>query len=172
VVLQLPADRAIDGLDIDGEPVPEPRWYLPLYLDPGEHRLAVTAPGKRRTTVSFRVTTSPTDQLVYVPSLADDDGSRPGTVIDPTRRVLGFIGLGAGVAGLAVGTTFGVLAVTADERDPIVRDRATVATVAFVAGAAFAAAGGWLLWSSTRGVRSAMLVPHRNGVALGVTTSF
>lgn len=179
VVLQLPADRAIAGLDLDGEPVPEQRWYLPLYLDPGEHRLAITAPGKKRTTLSFRVTTSPTDQLVYIPSLADDTEKPPAgasTPADPTRRILGFIGLGTGLVGVAVGSTFGVLAMTADERDPVVQDHATVATIAFVAGAAFAAAGGWLLWSSARApgakTTSAMVLPHRDGAAFGLTTSF
>src|SRR5262249_5770680 len=53
VVLQLPTQR-VESIDVDGEPVPEPRWYLPLYMDPGEHHLAVIAPGKKRTAVSFR----------------------------------------------------------------------------------------------------------------------
>ena len=170
VVLQLPADRAIDGIDIDGEPVPETRWYMPLYLDPGEHHIAVTAPGKQRTTVAFRVTTSPSDQLVYIPRLADQAPPAPEPTVDPTRRLLGLAGLGIGAAGAIVGTTFGVLAITADERDPAVYDRATVATVAFAGGAVFAAAGGWLLWTSSRAaVRTA---PRYGGAVVSLTTSF
>ena len=182
VILQLPADRAIDGLDLDGEPVPEQRWYLPLYLDPGEHHLGVTAPGTERATVSFRVTSSPSNQLVYVPRLTDtkadaNTASRPSPApaVDSTRRTLGFIGLGIGVAGVVTGAAFGTLAIAADARDPVVQDRATVATAAFVAGAAFAAVGGWLLWTSptSTGPRAALTAaPHRDGAALRLTTSF
>ena len=178
VILQLPTDRAIDGLDLDGEPVPEQRWYLPLYLDPGEHHLGVTAPGKQRATVSFRVTASPSDQLVYIPRLADakaETAPAPSPAYDPTRRTLGFVGLGLGVAGVVTGATFGTLAIAADARDPVVQDRTTVATVAFVAGAAFAAVGGWLLWTSPTGTgpRAALTAaPHRGGATLGLTTSF
>ena len=175
VVLQLPADRAIDGLDLDGEPVPETRWYLPLYLDPGEHRLAVTAPGKQRTTVAFRVTSSPSDQLVYVPKL--DDATRaktPTPRTDTSRRLLGLAGLGIGIAGAALGTTFGVLAATEDEGAPAVKDHATVATVSFASGAVFAAVGGWLFWTSTRGATGTALTatPRREGAAISLTTTF
>ncbi len=175
VVLQLPADRAIEAIDIDGEPVPEPRWYMPLYLDPGEHRVAVRAPGKERTTIAFRVTSSPSDQLVYIPRLADAEPASPGPTVDSTRRLLGLVGLGIGVTGAIVGTTFGVLAMTADERDPVVRDRATVATAAFLGGAAFGAAGGWLLWTSTRNSDRGAAVramPRHDGIGVSLTTSF
>ncbi|MBX3260418.1 MAG: hypothetical protein KF782_12060 [Labilithrix sp.] len=176
VVLQLPADRAISGLDLDGEPVPEPRWYLPLYLDPGEHRLGVTAPGKQRATVAFRVTASPSDQVVYVPPLADERvATSPPAARDGTRRALGLAGLGVGAAGVVTGAVFGALAIAADERDPAVRDRATAATAAFVAGAAFAAVGGWLLWTSPRsGAPEAALVaaPQRDGAAVRLFASF
>jgi hypothetical protein len=149
IVLQLPAARPIESIDLDGEPVPEQRWYLPLYLDPGEHHLAVSAPGKRRTTVAFRVVSSPTDQLVMVPPLADDIGAlNPTTTVDPTRRVLGLTGLGLGALGFVAGTTFGVLAVGANSHDDM-KTAATVSTASFVAGAAFAVVGGWLLWTST-----------------------
>lgn len=151
IVLQLPATRPIESIDLDGEPVPEHRWYLPLYLDPGEHHLAVSAPGKRRTTVAFRVVSSPTDQLVMVPPLADDIGAlNPTTTVDPTRRTLGLTGLGLGALGFIAGTTFGVLALGADSHDAV-KDAATLSTASFVTGAAFAVVGGWLLWTSTAG---------------------
>jgi tetratricopeptide (TPR) repeat protein len=149
IVLQLPATRPIESIDLDGEPVPEHRWYLPLYLDPGEHHLAVSAPGKRRTTVAFRVVSSPTDQLVMVPPLADDISAlNPTTAVDPTRRTLGLTGLGLGALGFIAGTTFGVLALGAESHDAV-QDAATLSTASFVTGAAFAVLGGWLLWTST-----------------------
>jgi hypothetical protein len=175
IVLNLPAERAISGIDIDGEPVPEPRWYLPLYLDPGEHMLAVTAPGKERTTVAFRVILAPTDQIVSVPSLPDAK-PQPGSfgAVDQTKRFLGLVGLGVGVMGLAVGTTFGVLAITRDDGDSsAIKDNATGATIGFVAGAVFAGAGGYLLWTSgSRGIVHAGIAPRPGGASLGVGATF
>ena len=148
VVLQIPSTRPISALDLDGEPLPEQRWYLPLYLDPGEHRLAVASPGKQRTTVAFRVTSSPTEQLVMVPAPVDDAVSHtPGAVVDPTRRALGLGGLGLGAAGFVVGTTFGVLAMNADSVDSA-NDKALASTAVFVGSAVIAAVGGWLFWTS------------------------
>lgn len=177
VVLQLPAERAISGLDLDGEPLAEQHWYLPLYLDPGEHRLAITAPGKARASVAFRVTASPSDQLVYVPPLADETNvtpmpEAPQPQPDTTRRALGLVGLGIGVVGVVVGTTFGVLAATADARDPVVKDRATIATIGFVSGAVFAAAGGWLLWTSAARRTAVVAAPRTGGGSVSLTTSF
>lgn len=153
VVLHLPLDRGVTALDLDGEPLPETRWYLPLFLDPGEHNLAVTAPGKQRLRVAFRVVLSPSDQFVEVPSLADD----PKTLTSPerprneppasARRTLGFAGLAGGALGLAGGLTFGVLAIAAESRDESVHDFATISTISVGAGAALAAAGLWLLLS-------------------------
>lgn len=146
VVLQLPADRALSGIDLDGEPLAETHWYVPLYLDPGEHRLALTAPGKRRTSVAFRVVLSPTDQIVALPRLPDDpwapasDGSGGGA-----RRVLGIGLVGLGIAGVVVGTIFGVRAATADEREASVTRDAGISTAAFLGGVALGAGGGYVL---------------------------
>jgi hypothetical protein len=147
IVLQLPADRAIDGLDLDGEPVPEQQWFLPLYLDAGEHRLAVTSPGKKRTTVAFRVSPAASDQFVMVPSPSEPATPPPAVTKDRAIPTLGYVGLGAFAVGMAVGTVFGVLAATADDRGAATT-RAGVATVAFVAGAAAGAGGAWVIWSS------------------------
>lgn len=167
IVLQLPASRAIESIDLDGEPVPEQQWYLPLYLDSGEHRLAVSAPGKRRTTIAFRVSPSPGDQIVMVPRLDDDTAPRPPTkpTEDPTRRMLGLTALGVGAVGLVVGTTFGVMAAGADTVDSA-SGNATAATIAFISGAAFAATGGWLLWTSTPRSTKAALVPTPTSLAV------
>jgi hypothetical protein len=109
VGLQLPPFIAIAGIDLDGEPLPEQRWYLPLFLDPGEHVVAVTAPGKQRTTVRFRVVDSPTEQLVVIPSLIDDPnaGKSPTSASGfPTWAVVA-IGAGALVLGGALGYAIG-----------------------------------------------------------------
>ncbi len=105
VRLQLPTASSIASVEVDGEPLPDSHWYLPVFLDPGEHSLALGAPGKRPATVQFRVIRSPTEQLVSVPPLADeptsaDAASRgpspPTTKPDSTRRIAGLAALGAG----------------------------------------------------------------------------
>lgn len=110
VGLQLPPLVAIASLDIDGEPLPEQRWYLPLFLDPGEHVVAVTAPGKQRTTVRFRVADSGGEQLVVVPAPLDDlkaaKSPEPAPTGLPTWAVVA-IGAGAFVAGGALGYVIG-----------------------------------------------------------------
>jgi hypothetical protein len=110
VGLQLPPLTAIANLDLDGEPQPEQRWYLPLFLDPGEHVVAITAPGKQRTTVRFRVLDSPTEQLVVIPQPIDDPNAgkseSASTSGFPTWAVVA-IGAGAFVLGGAVGYAIG-----------------------------------------------------------------
>lgn len=146
VGLQLPVTSAISNIDLDGEPLPEQRWYLPLYLDPGEHSIAVTAPGKKRTTVSFRVVDSPTEQLVVVPALADDTKTKPAAT-EPRPKaeppMAGLVLVAVGAVGVLTGATFGVIAITGDDVDA--KGPATVSTIAFSAGAVALAAGGWIL---------------------------
>lgn len=202
VLLQLPADRAIGAVDVDGEPLPDSRWYLPVFLDPGEHSVTLSAPGKQRGTVKFRVTASPTEQLVSVPSLQDEvitEPAKPKPIPpsdpDRTRRIAGIAALGAGAAGLAIGLTFGILAV--DKRDEIgsrcsghlctvegadlyrdAQSHATVATVSTVLGLAAGAAGAWLFFTSRPADPGSPapsrigIVPRASGAELGLGGTF
>ena len=172
VLLTLPTDSAIATVDVDGEPLADARWYLPIFLDPGEHSVTLSAPGKQRSTVKFRVILSPTEQLVNVPPLADEVAvasppPAPTVVLDPdrTRRLAGYVTLGAGGVGLALGLTFGLLATS--KRDEIgslcagnrctesgadryrdAQTKAAVSTWSTVIGASAAAVGGWLVLTS------------------------
>jgi hypothetical protein len=182
VVLDLPEDDQVGALDLDGEPLPEQDWYLPLFLDPGEHRIAVSAPGKQRTTVAFSVIASPNEQVVYIPRLLE--AMKEPVVIPPRpprkdiglRRALGIAGLGFGAGGVLVGTTFGVFAMTGDARDPEVKTQATIATASFLTGVAFAATGGWLVWTSRpeacAPVSALAVTPRGDGAAALWTTTF
>ncbi len=154
VVLQLPADQTLGGIDLDGEPMPETRWYLPLYLDAGQHQLAVSAPGHRRATVAFRVNASPGDQIVIVPNPEVDEAvsstaqTKAAASAHAGLPTLGLVGIGLGALGLGVGTIYGFRAIAGDDRDPAVHSYATVSTVAFLAGAAAGSAGGYVIWKS------------------------
>jgi hypothetical protein len=173
-VFQLPAGTPITSLDVDGEPLPESQWYLPLYLDPGEHALGCSAPGKRRTSLSFRVVPSAVDQIVVIPPLVDEavpyvppKPPPPPPPADPDegRRFGGWIAIGVGAIGVGLGTTFGALAIGA--RDDIgthcagnncdaigaqrfrdAQDLATVSTVAFTVGLLAVATGAYFVLSS------------------------
>ena len=185
VLLQLPRDGALQAVDVDGEPLPDSRWYLPVYLDPGEHSVTVSAPGKQRGSVRFRVTNSPTEQLVNVPGLTDDPGAIPppppkrllASDPDATRRLAGIVTMGVGAAGLAVGVTFGILAIAADTYGEA-QGRATVATVATAFGFVAGAVGGWLVFTSvppTKGDPPRPRVGIRGrmgGAELGIGGSF
>jgi len=199
VLLQLPTDGAIATVDVDGEPLPDSRWYLPVFLDPGEHSVTLSAPGKKRGTVKFRVISSPTEQLVNVPALADDAAIAapkplPVAPSDPdrTRRLAGLVTLGAGGVGLALGLTFGFLAV--GKRDEIgsrcvanrcteeglqlyrdAQSNAAIATWSTVLGVGATAVGGWLVLTSRRaspGRPTVAFAPRAGGAELGVGGAF
>ena len=105
VGLRLPPLTTISTIELDGEPLPEQRWYLPLYVDAGEHAIAVSAPGKQRTTIRFRATESTQEQIVFVPSLSDEKPAPPPEAKSggPPTLVLVGIGIGVFVAGAALG---------------------------------------------------------------------
>ena len=198
VLLQLPKDGAIASVDVDGEPLPDSRWYLPVFLDPGEHSLTLGAPGKQRGTVKFRVINSPTEQLVNVPTLSDDAALVPppppkiipGSDPDRTRRLAGLVTFGVGAAGMLVGLTFGALAIdrrgdigtrcAADRCTPEgaeiyreAQDHATIAAVATIVGTAAAAVGAWVYFSSYPAVPARVGIrPRPDGAELGVGGAF
>ncbi len=200
VLLQLPSESAIATVDVDGEPLADSRWYLPIFLDPGEHSVTISAPGKQRGSVKFRVTSAATEQLVSVPSLSDEIAPAPTPLPpaippsdpDATRRLVGYVTLGGGGLALAIGLGFGLLAV--EKRDEVgdrcsgnrcsadgaeayrdAQSRAAVATVATVIGVAAGAVGGWLVFTSrpkNPGRPRVGLVPRANGAELGIGASF
>ena len=124
--------------------------FLPQYLDPGEHTIAVTAPGKKRSSTPFRVVAAGSDQIVVVPSLEDDRpkvlaANPPRILVEdhPSRRTVGWVLLGIGAAGALAGGIGGVLAV--DHKD----DTGTrLAAVAMGAGIVTLATGTVLVVTS------------------------
>lgn len=169
VTLQLPTSRTIATLELDGEPLPEPRWYLPIFVDAGEHHVAVSAPGKKRVTVSFSARAgheqlvpiaNPPDDEAHEPAPPQEDGSRE------LRRVMGLGMMGVGIAGVGVGVFFGARAISLSgdvssacaggcgpeqaSRSDDAKAAATLATVSLAAGAVLAGAGAYLFASSAK----------------------
>ncbi len=183
IQLQLPEDRQIAVIEIDGEPLPEPYWFLPHYLDPGDHTITVSAPGKVRRTIEVHVLAGLSAQSV--PILPLDDAPLPATPRgaapsppagtqrwDTRWRTVGYGTLGAGLVGIGMGSVFGIRAISL--RDDIgsrcagsactpegaairddARTSATISTVSFAAGAVALGVGAFLVVTGKRPVPDA-----------------
>jgi hypothetical protein len=204
----VPAASRVEGLRVtlDGVEVREPAWGVPTPIDPGEHVVEATAPGRRPWTsrvvvgdVSDRKTIEvPVLELIPVAPAKKKVEPRQPVPVSPSQDTeasqptLGWVLGGVGVVGLGVGTYFGlrasskwsdVEAACPEGLCPDEAARAThaglqdeassagnVSTVAFVAGAACLAAGGWLLWTADAGDDKALRVsPAATDAMLGAT---
>jgi hypothetical protein len=149
----------------DGQPVPSAEWSVAVPIDPGPHSIQATAPGRRPFAREIVVPTRGERTTIDVPPLdpLPENGAPTSPVAPPsseggTQRTIGIVLGGAGVVGLAVGTIFGLSAMSKNDEaasrcrtetlcdaeglrlDSEGRDAATVSTVAFVVG--LAAVGG------------------------------
>jgi len=195
VLLQLPPARELSSVEIDGEPLPEPRWYLPMYLDPGEHAIAVAAPGKQRRTVKVVVPREPSAQLIPIPALVDaplvDQGPAKPKGPPPLpadagsgQRTVGLVVGGVGIAGLVGGAVLGIM--TIQKRDDAAAHCAgslcdaqgvqahddaktlgLVSTIGFGVGAAALITGAVLYFTAPKGGVQAMIGPR--GALVGGT---
>jgi hypothetical protein len=149
----------------DGDEIPAAALGSPLPIDPGEHTLTASAPGKKPW--SAQVSAMPANvATVTIPAL-DDDGSSRGSGSPDARssgsstfRVIGFTAGGVGVVGLAVGVVSGLSAISLSRKSKrscpnsgicadedarndadSARSAATISTIGFVAGGTLLAAG-------------------------------
>jgi hypothetical protein len=201
----------------DGEEVDAPLWGTPVPIDPGDHTVVASARGKKPFKTVAHVPPATLTVTVAIPVLEDDpeateslpvvpvmparpevpSAEPPATRTEPDSkfRLVG-ISVGAvGVAGLVVGTVFGVEAMAklnasnssggcdsnggecksqlgVDDRSAAQTD-ATVSTLGFVFGGA-AVVGGALLyvfapkvaWKTTSATVVPIVGPVGSGVAL------
>jgi hypothetical protein len=201
ITVAIGSDADIGGLAIkmDGEALPRERWGQATAVDPGEHVFEVSAPKRKMRVEKLKV--APGDQPtvrvrpldVDAPPPVSVAATRGGTHPSPTYRTLGLVVGGAGVAGIAVGAVFGVMAIgkhsdvttrcagfpTCPEADRAVledlnsnaqRD-GTISTIGFVVGGALLAGGAVLFFMApqvpdrlrTRGARIVPLVGRGTG---------
>jgi hypothetical protein len=191
----------------DGEALGRASWGTPIPVDPGAHSIEATAPGHKAWQSQTTVEGPAAKASIEVPPLAPDtssavpapaapvpgspgSGTPPPTPSSPgsTQRVLGVVVAGAGIAGIAVGSVFGVLAGghkndagphcsgtlcdgtgISDLADA--RTAATVSTIGFIAGGALLAGGVVLYLVAPRGPSSTGLVvaPGSAGSMAGLT---
>jgi hypothetical protein len=112
-------------------------WGTAMPVDPGDHRIEASAPGRESWSTVVEVGPDGVQQEVAIPPLSEAPrkGAKPSSTATrnrvslpvkrgptrdskfydgATRRVFGFVGGGIGVIGLGVGTYFGLNAVSKD----------------------------------------------------------
>jgi hypothetical protein len=187
------SESDVSGLEVkrDGVAVGRAEYGASIPVDPGLHRIEARAPTKKTWSTNVDVAPKQTDAHVTVALLDDVSDYRVTAVPAPTpsqqasapaptgvapaadrppgsgsaQRVLGVVTLGAGVAGVAVGSVFGLIALSKNNEalqpqncptsqtckqsglslTADAKDAATVSTIAFGVGAA-AVVAGVVLW--------------------------
>jgi serine/threonine-protein kinase len=132
LTVSVPNEASVTGLEIqrDGERLPQATWGTSMPVDPGEHEIRASAPGRRPWSTKQSVAGAAANETVTVPALEEEkasgvgggtagaapapsaDGTSPvadtGESPGSTQRTLGLVMGGAGVVGIAVGAVFGV----------------------------------------------------------------
>jgi hypothetical protein len=162
-----PGAEKIDGLEIkrDGIVVGPGSWATPVPVDPGDHHIEATAPGRKPFSAAVTLRADAAREAVVVPGL--EPAAEPplpsvsegaGHFWGPLRYA-GLVVGGAGVAGVAVGAIFGLRAISLNNESKAdcdshsvcgrtgfstrldAQSAGKVSTVAFVAGGVLLAAG-------------------------------
>jgi hypothetical protein len=127
-----PGTAVLGGLTVkrDGSPVGSGAWGTAVPLDPGEHRLEATAPGKKPWTAKVTIGAERDAQTVSVPVLevdeqaataplagspADTPPEQAGASKGPPLRTIGLIVGGVGIVGLGIGGVFALQANSANK---------------------------------------------------------
>jgi len=118
--LDVSVSEAAAGTEIvrDGEKVPRAAWGVAVPVDPGEHEIAATAPGRKPWSIKVTVAPAGAPVTVAVPLLAEaaDPAVATGTAQDTgvfagpgrTQRTIAVVAAGLGIVGIGVGSAFGV----------------------------------------------------------------
>jgi hypothetical protein len=185
------ADAAGLTLKRDGAAIDRALWGTAVPVDPGPTTIEASAAGKRTWTKTVQLRAEQANVVVDIPQLESlsapvaQASTPPPVTIETDRphgggsKIAGFTLLGAGAVGITVGTIFGLEARSNwnDAKSNCVvgnqcwqpgldladqaRGKATVSTIAFIAGGAALAAGALLVITSRDGAGT------RSGLALG-----
>jgi hypothetical protein len=129
--IELSAASDIPTLEVqlDGNVVGRPTLGVALPVDPGTHRVAASASGKRPWETSVTVPTGPAEIVVALPVLTDAPTepvapAAPGAASNPTadrphasntQRILAYGLGGLGLLGIGVGSVFGLKAISQND---------------------------------------------------------
>ena len=176
-------DLAGVRLDIDGQPATAPLDGTAIAVDPGQHTFRFQAEGQSPATEMLVIQEQEKGRREHVtlgtPTVASSTPALPTEPVPPTpethsvRRTAGLVVGGVGVAGIAAGAVFGVLASSAKSDyethcgssikqpagacDPTgisghqdASTKATLSTAFFIGGGVLAAAGAVLFFTAPR----------------------
>ncbi len=122
----------VQGLDLtrDGAPLERTRWSVPVRVDPGAHSVEARAAGRKgwSTTISLaesgagtvevpvlQVVASLEPPAPSLPAAAPVEVARDEPPARGTRRTIGLVLGGVGLAGIATGAVFGALSLAAHD---------------------------------------------------------
>jgi hypothetical protein len=190
LVIQVPAAAAVDGLaiELDGRAVARAEWGVATPIDPGPHKIQITAPGRLPATRDLSFDRVAAQKTIDIPELERQPepvgGADEGASRGNGQRIAGFVVGGVGLVGLALGTVFGLSASSKNDDaarhcrdgnlcdsegirlDKEGRDAATLSTIAFIAGGTLVAGGLVLVLTAPSG-REKSSAPVQTG-SLGV----
>ncbi|WP_437924185.1 tetratricopeptide repeat protein [Sorangium sp. So ce291] len=184
--LRMEAPPASLRLTLDGEPLNGAALNAPFPIDPGRHRVAAAAPGKKEWSTALEVPSEQASIVVTIPAL--EDAPPPGALApraaaaprprepkppaDSTGTTLMAIGFSVGAVGLVVGAVAGAL--TLSKSDALAKvctdggcppswsgELSTAKTLANVSNAGFAA----LAVGAGVGVAGLLTLPSRSATA-------
>jgi hypothetical protein len=194
IAIKIDAANLVDGLDVkrDGSPVMPAELGMPVPVDPGEHTVAASAPGRVAWSTTVSIPATPGTVEVHVPAL--DQIPDPAPDPRPRRRALAYYVGGGGVAALSASLILGAVARSRwSDAQSHCHDRlcdqagvdlahgaqsaGNVSTAAFVVGASAAVAGA-ILWftasparaenAPARGPSALHLVPEVGAAQVGL----
>ncbi len=129
--LHLDVPAGVETIEVDGAGVPRDRWATPLPLDPGDHKIAIAAAGKKPASVAVTVSPVPGVQELAIPPLEADRAAAPvaasaasagaGAGALPAgdaeqahsaSRAPAYVAAGVAVVGLGVGVAGGLVAMS------------------------------------------------------------
>jgi hypothetical protein len=175
LTIVIPREQAAAGLIVrrDDLVLDPSLWGMAAPIDPGEHTLVVSAPGKRPYTRTIAIPARAGARVTaVVPPLADlpARASSPPAAPAPhpglrSQQIAGFAVAGVGLAGLVVGSTLGLSAIArnnsaashcrgdlCDQQGVALRSDAlragTASTVAFIAAGAVLAGGATIYFTT------------------------
>lgn len=136
LVIVVPAEAVVADLRVtcDGAPLARAAWGGRIPVDPGEHVVEASAPGKKTARSTVKVGREGDVQELVVAALEDERSLPPPIAVVPapapeakakdvsappqppstglsTRRTIAIVTAGVGVVGLGVGTFFGLQAI-------------------------------------------------------------
>jgi hypothetical protein len=179
LTVDVAAGSVVDGLEVrrDGVAMGRAEWGVAIPVDPGSHLIEATAPNARKWSTTTNVETGGANATVSVPLLEIEKAvvTPPPPVVAPApksngQRIAGVVIAGFGVAGIAVGSVFGVEALTKNNQalesqncptsslcnangislTSDAKTFATVSTVGFIAGAGLVAVGAVVFFTAPR----------------------